>query len=405
MEPGNHIVSVIFQGDTYYEVQSNISQFTVYKLETPITVNATNTTLGGNVIINVTLNENATNYVKIPIAGQNFTAEVIGGFAQFNISGLAVGTYENIPIIYPGDYHFNSTTAYVTFRVDPLSVYDIDVKADAAEYGKNATVRVLIPSATGNVTIYVDGVNRGTVNLTNGAAELNNISGLSGGVHIVNVTYQGDSNHNPYYKNGTELMVNSTDNWNMRITGDYKPYGENSTFTITVDKDLLGKNLTITIDDVPYVVNFTGHTATLTLNNLSAGRHEGVVSYAGDANYAAKSSKFFPTIPKATPTIVLTQDGKDVIATVSGNSTGNVTFAIGGNEYTVNLTASRTATLEGKLDYGTNVVTAIYNGDSNYNPVEKRETFDVPTLPSLVNVYMAILLKYLFRLELAKPDL
>ena len=46
---------------------------------------------------------------------------------------------------------------------------------------------------------------------------------------------------------------------------------------------------------------------------------------------------FHPSIPQATPTITLTQNGTDVIATVSGNTTGNVTFYTRGNEYTIKL--------------------------------------------------------------------
>ena len=52
----------------------------------------------------------------------------------------------------------------------------------------------------------------------NGIAELNNISGLAGGEHFVNVTYNGGT----YYaaKNSTEVGFNvtQTDNWKMNIT-------------------------------------------------------------------------------------------------------------------------------------------------------------------------------------------
>ncbi|MBQ9026846.1 MAG: Ig-like domain repeat protein, partial [Methanobrevibacter sp.] len=386
LEPGNHIVSVIFQGGTYYEVETNFSTFTVFKLDTAIDVNVTNITFGENEIIDVSVNKTADGFIAVRIGNQIYSAYIVNGTSQFNISGLATGNYTARVTFYPTDNHFNGNAVNVTFRVDPTSNFDIDVKVDSIQFGQNATVRVLVATdAVGNVTISIDGIIIETVNLTNGVAVLENVSGLAGGQHAVNVTYNGDSRYSAKDKNGTTFMVNPTNDWEMRITGDYQPYGENTKITITPNRVLLGENVTIIIDDVPYVVNFINGVATLTLNNLSAGGHVASVTYDGDVNYASKSSNFFPQIPKATPTITLTQNGKDVIATVSGNTTGNVTFYIGDKVYTENLDG-RTATLVGKLDYGTNVVSAIYNGDDNYTTAQARDNFFVERLDSLVNV-------------------
>ena len=87
--------------------------------------------------------------------------------------------------------------------------------------------------------------------------------------------------------------------------------------------------------------------------------------YAGNQNYSAKTKKFFPVIPKATPTITLTQEGNDVIATVSGNATGKVTFIINGL-IKENITVNGNATLKDILEIGNNYVVANYNGDDNY---------------------------------------
>ena len=61
--------------------------------------------------------------------------------------------------------------------------------------------------AVGNVTIYVDGIFKGNATLKNGVAVLDNIAGLAGGQHVVNVTYNGDSRYAPNDKNNT-LNIN-----------------------------------------------------------------------------------------------------------------------------------------------------------------------------------------------------
>ena len=106
---------------------------------------------------------------------------------------MAPGNYSNIRLTYyPDTPFFNGNVTNITFRVDPTDKYTIDVKVEDIEYRQNATVRVLVATdAVGNVTIYVDGKNMGTVNLTKGVAVLGNITGLAGGRHVVNVTYNG----------------------------------------------------------------------------------------------------------------------------------------------------------------------------------------------------------------------
>ncbi|MBE6506261.1 MAG: hypothetical protein E7Z73_11135, partial [Methanobrevibacter millerae] len=390
-DPGTHYISVVYVEDEYYSFATNQTNFTVSKINTTIDVISRNITYGENEIINVTMHENTTGYLGIIIPGYpNYVGVINNGIVNFNISGLATGTY-TATAFYPGDVHFNGNSTTFTFKVNATTNYPFDVKVDAVEYEKDSIVRILVPTdAKGNVTIYVDGKKQGTVDVINGTAELD-VGKWAGGDHEVNVTYNGDPTYAVNYKNGTILRVNPTNNWTMSISGDYNPYGENSIFKITVNKDLLLDYVTITIDDIPYIVNIDNHVATLTLNNLSAGKHNASVSYLGDANYAFKSSKFFPSIPKATPTITLTREGMDVIATVTGSSTasknptGTVTFYIGADKYTETLNDG-TVTLGGKLDYGVNVVSATYNGDDNYTTAEARATFTVPRLASLVNV-------------------
>ena len=380
LDPGLYWMSVTYIEDGYYKYAMNQTSFEVYWLNTTITVNTTNITYGENEIINVTVNENATGFIAVRIGSQIYVAYINEGVANFNISGLNVGTYTAHVTFFSTDNQFNGNSTDATFKVGPTGNFTIDVKVDNITYGQNATVRVLVATdAVGNVTIYVDGVDKGTVNLTNGVATLD-VADLVGGDHVVNVTYNGGPRYTPKDKNNTVFNVGPNTSWKVTITDfEYNPYGEYSKINITdIPQDIKGENLTIKIDGVSYVVpiNRTTNSATLRLNNLSAGLHSATVNYDGDENYGKISQEFRPSIPQATPTITLTQNGTDLIATVSGNTTGNVTFYTRGKEYTINL-VNGNATLKNNLTFGLNDVVAIYNGDKNYTSARIMETFEI----------------------------
>ena len=380
LEPGmDQVVSVIFTNGTYWETQSNSSTFNVYKLNTTINATTTDSIYGKDQIINVSVNKTATGYIVITIGKTGYLLHINeNGTVQFNISGLAPGRYENVPISYSGDNHFFENTTNITFTVDPTEDFNITVKVDNITYGKNATVSVLVATgAVGNVTFWVDGVNRGTVNLTRGVATLD-ISGLAGGEHVVNVTYNGDSRYVPKDKNGTMFKVDATDDWKMTLRSTQNPYGEYTTIYVSaLPYYVSGSTVRIVINDTfSYVVDFIDYNATLSLNNLSAGIYSAYVEYMGDANYSYKKQFFSLNIVKATPSVTLIQNGTDVIAAVSGNVTGNVTFSIHGTQYTVDL-VNGSATLVNNLTPGSSIVVAQYNGDNNYTISTGWGTFDV----------------------------
>ena len=387
LTPGSSIVVAEYNGDNNHTKVSVWDTFTIDKYGTFVNATPTNITWGHDEIINVTVNKNATGYIAIIIANHRYTIPIeANGTVLFNISGLAPGKYVNIPVTYSGDDNFLTNTTYINFTVNPTGDYPMSVIVDDIFYGDNATIRVLVATdAVGNVTINVDGKIIEIVNLTDGVATLV-VPGLAGGSHVVNVTYNGGPRYTPKDLNNKIFTVKPNVDWMMNITVDEEPYGENTVITIsTLPYHVDGKNVTVVIDGISYVVNLTNYVGTLTLNNLSAGVHDATVSYVGIANYSSKTQSVHINIAKATPVVTLTQNGTDVVATVSGNVTGNITFHIHDKTYTVVL-VNGSATLVGKLDYGTNVVSAKYNGDQNYTTADARATFEVPRLQSLVNV-------------------
>ena len=385
---GENVVSVRFYNGTYYDHQFNSSTFNVFKLNTTIDVIPTNISFGENEIINVTVNKNATGYISLYINNQIYTAIINNGTAQFNITGLNMGKYENITVKYnPNNTLFNQNSTNITFTVNATEDYDIIVDVEDIKFGENVTIKVILPTGTiGNVTIYIDGLNKGTIDLINNIAKLENISGLIAGLHEVNVTFNGGSIYAPKDKNGTHFSVTPTDNWKINITVSANNYGKNTTFYVLLPNDTLLENIILIIENVQYIVNLTGGKGNLTLNNISAGMHDVVANYTGDIKYSGKinSTQFY--INKSTPQISLIRlENGDIVASVSDNATGNVTFYVNMVPLTINLTNGNATLLKGNLSIGNNDVIAIYNSDGNHTTAIAIRNFEVAKYNAVID--------------------
>ncbi|WP_296878470.1 Ig-like domain repeat protein [uncultured Methanobrevibacter sp.] len=377
---GEYTMSVMFNNGTYYDYQINFTTFNVKKFNTNITANVTTPIYyGDRLLINVTVNENATGFIAININGVIGVAYIHNGVAKFNISGLVPNTYTNINVTYyPNSTFFASNVTKISFTVRPAIDYIMDVKVDNITYKENAAVRVSLPAGvTGEVSIYINDEFKGNAVINqNGIAVWDNIAGLAGGEYIAKVIYNGDSKY-ARHENETKFKVNPAD-WKVTITEvEYKPYGEYSTMNITnIPSDLLGDKLTIKIDGISYVVDIINGKATLKLNNLSAGQHSAIVEYPGDLNYGKLSQRFAPNIPKADPTLVITRDDYDVIVKLPVNATGSVVIYVNGQKYEESI-ADGVARFVNVLDIGTNGVMAGYDGDKNYTRQFNGTVFEI----------------------------
>ena len=371
---GHKVIWVFYDGDRNLTANRSMAEFDVGQRAPMVNVTAQNITVGEDGNITVKVPANATGYVIIEIiGGDTYFKNVTNGQAVVYPQNLKVGNY-TVRATYYGISTDNYTvnTAEANFTVKPIEDYNITVIANNITYGENATVIVTLPSdATGNVTIYIGGVNRGTVNITNGIATLTDIAGLKAGQHEVNVTYNGNERYASKDKNGTIFHVLPTDDWTLDIDVEAHKYGEDTIITVTLPENAK-ENVTLEIDGVNYTVKLTDGVGELRLNNLSAGLHEVNAYYPGDENYTNKSSSDKFIIDQATPTIIINAtpakvgDNATINITVSGNATGNVTIYVDGQMFErtiVNHTVSLNVT---GLASGNHNVVVFYKGDQNY---------------------------------------
>ena len=269
-------------------------------------------------------------------------------------------------------------------------------------YGNEEQITAIVDgkNITGNVTIFIDGVEIDTINLTQtdtGGRAVINVPGLSGGDHTVKVVYNGDDNHNSSEGQDTfnvrkaeptmEINVNNIDYGDTEkinitvsgVNGGATPTGE---VTVTVT-DENGNNQTFTKP-----INPDG-TVTVEVPGLAVGTYNVTVNYPGDENYTSinGTSKF--SVGKITPDVdVDTSDitygqNETIEVTLPSDAKGNVTITVkdkDGNvikEENVTLTDGKASLEVGDLAAGDYNVTVSYPGDNNYNPSSGKANFTV----------------------------
>jgi len=301
----------------------------------------------------------------------------------------------------PYDLDLYSLTSGITMP------YGAQVLIDAQPVSGNATIATQTTPATGTVT-FTDKL--GTVTTTS-AQPLNSagVAEWSTGVfapgsHTISAAYSGDASYNTssaasaasftVIQGSTSLTVKplvtsvaagASVAVDVQLTTGYLPlHGTLPTGSVTVT--LGGKTATGTWA----AFGATGNAnleAVVTFTNVAAGILPVTASYAGDTNWlgsAANGGTVIALASKLTPTVTLTSSLTSptpaqtftltaIVAGPSGKTTptGTVTFVSDdqGFSSTVALTKG-TATLSvpgHSVANGTNIFTALYQGDANYN--------------------------------------
>ena len=313
---------------------------------------------------------------------------------------------------YLGDDNYNASAEDKdTYTVDKMNT----TVAATPSVAKDNSVTIMVEvneNATGNVTVDVAGVGTFNATVKDGVAvlELPTLSNgtyypeilpngtaivnvpLPAGEYEVNVTYGNSTKYDPTENNGTKFTVDPQDKYPLGIDVVPAPYGENTTITITAPKDM--DQVNVTIDGVTYLVDLTDGVGSKTLNNLTAGKHEVIASFAGDENYTASDNTTTFDIPKAASHIDVIIDNKVFDAgdsvfvgvEINDDATGYVNINIDGVDHRVEIK-------DGKANYtlenaqpGKHNVTVTYDGDDNYNGTSAKEGFTVDTFPTSVVV-------------------
>ena len=315
-------VDATYLGDSKFNANRTSKAFTVkdhVKQNTTIVPDVV--VDSSNVTITVAVNRNATGFIKFDINGNELFAEVNGGKAVLNTI-LPVGNY-TVSVAYLGDDEFNENATMVSFSVAGHESADVNVTIPSdIPVGDNVTVKVDIPDATGNVTVYVGGEEY-VAQLVNGSANVG-IPGLSSGNHTVVVEYTGDDKYAPFTKPFT-LNIPKTDipEDELKVNETLPISGKTPAITIKLPEDATGYVL-VSINGYEYHIDVNNGTANITLPALSYGKHDAKVTYPGDGRYNSVIKNITINVPEPNVT------ANDVVIRYSDNGPYRIHVAVDG---------------------------------------------------------------------------
>ena len=257
----------------------------------------------------------------------------------------------------------NSITALI---YAPLCDPDLKVSVDDIVEGQKATITITWNNqTTGSVSYNVNGED---VTVDAGDAKITKvISGLSAGYYDVSVSYLGDMR----FKESTvtkTFAVRSTDDVANNIQFD-----GNQTFTFSLNN--AQGNLTVNVAGKTYNKALINGQTSITIDKLSPGDWDAVVTYSGDRQYNKANRTFSIEIPKYGVELNESITTENVVSRISvslpSDATGNLTLSVGTKKYTQTITAGNAVIIVDDLPEGNYSATLAYSGDNNYESVSK----------------------------------
>ncbi|MBR4448363.1 Ig-like domain repeat protein [Methanobrevibacter sp.] len=292
---GVYNISAIYTGDDFYgEAESNSSTVTVNALDCGLSANATNIVVGEDAAINIEINKEITEGVKVVLGENEYPAVLTDGKAIVYIPNLANGTY-TATVIFAGNEKFAAKEVEVTFTVGKKEIPgDINITMDIPEGTTSPEFTVNLPAdATGNFTVTVDGKDY-TAPVVNGSATVK-VPDLTVGNHTISSSYSGDDNYGGFTSDNQTIDIpKATIPGGDSVLDPTTPEGSDSpSYTISLPADATG-NLTVTVDGVNYTAPLVNGTATVTVPKLAPGDHNITVTYTGDGKYSSisKNTKY-----------------------------------------------------------------------------------------------------------------
>jgi hypothetical protein len=262
--------------------------------------------------------------------------------------------------------------------------------ANPSAFGQSVTFTATVTKQFGN------GTPTGTITFTYGSTTLCNTVTLVGGVatcaysalpvgsDIVTATYSGDANFAP--SSSTVSQTVNQANTTLTLTSSVNPSGLDQPviFTATITPQYGGQATgTVTFKDGATTLGnvvVSGNAASLTTSGLAMGTHSITAVYSGDSNFTGSTSNTVSqAVTKATSTTSLLSSinpsvqGKSVtftatVSSLAGTPTGKVQFLNGTKVLaTLTLTSGSAKYTTSKLPPGSNIITAVYEGDSKNN--------------------------------------
>ena len=391
LKEGTYVVEVLLNDGKNHIFGSNSTELIVSKVSdyafAPIV--PSDAKVGDTVTINIELPADATGDVSV-IVGENTFNKTASANVEIDITGLVAGD-NNIKVVYSGDdkYTNKSSESIITAEKVEVELNNNTLNVEVPQNTVNPNFSIALPSdATGNLTVIVNNKTY-TQELVNGNATIN-VDDLTPGDYNATVIYSGDGKYDAITTTAS-LTVPKVE---VPIKNDTlvteTPKGTTTpSFTIALPSDATG-NLTVTINGKKYNKELVNGSATLTINDLTPGKYDAIITYSGDSKYDPITSNATVSIPKP----VLTSKNFAMLYTSGTKYAVRVTVdgkAISGKKVTFIINGKKTTATTNKNGYAAVKITLppktkAYTVSATYLGVKKTNKVTVKSIVVAKNI-------------------
>ena len=361
LSAGSHEITATFEGTATYEPSTSILLgHTVVKANTTTSLTSTSNPSPFGTVVTFTATvtpDPGAGTVQFVVDGVDFgiPVPVTGGVAVSEpAAGLAVGE-RTVEAIFSGTANYNGSSTTLAQTVDKaLTSTSLEVSNNPSVYGDEVTfIAVVTPDpADGTVQFSADGTSIpgcAAASINAGVATCATAS-LGAGQHAVTADFSGSAQYTASAAPPLDQVVNTAGTTTV-LNADTNPsaYGDAVEFTATVTGVTGGEVPTglvqFSVDGVPVgdPVAVAAGSASLIVDDLTAGQHNVEADYMGSTNYDTSTDQHVQTVEKAPSSVVLKvtptkpKSGEPftLTATVTGTTngttpTGQIQFLLDG---------------------------------------------------------------------------
>ena len=372
LAPGEYPVTVTYSGDDKYAPAVANTTVTVPEV---VPEDAGLEVTVDDTVVTISLNENATGYVVVSVAGEDLFYELDGEDIIVDLSDFEAGDYP-VDVIYSGDDVFAADNATATVTIPEVVPEDANVTIGV----NDSDVSVELPEdATGYVVVSVDG--KDYFFEAGDDIELD-LSDLAPGEYPVTVTYSGDDKYAPAVSNTTVTVPEI-----VPEDPQLKATAENTTITVTLNENATG-NILVDVDGTGYYAEIEDGEAVIEVIGLEPGDYEAVVTYLGDDVFAPANATVSITVPKDEPVDpeADVEIGNDTISVeLPEDATGYLLVDVDGKGYYAPVKDGKASVDLPELAPGNHTVTVTYTGDDKYASTSTTQNISVEPEETIIS--------------------
>ena len=306
---GGHLFTVQVNDPNYEEAGAQVT-FTIEKAETTVTIEVDGG-LGvmGGATVNVTVSKKADGNISIDNNGVVSVVEITNGTYSFEIYDLQAGEYY-INVTFLGNDKYLKSNATKVLNIPKSAatpkITDVTAEITLGEYG-SILVEMDQDFATGNITVFVDGVENQTVVLEEDyPAAIVLIPGLTIGDHTIGVRYNGDDNYDVSGIVNTTINVVQAESKVTIDPIDNVIYGEDVYITYTVENQT---DVVITVHDNTGEISPEMETVDgiIVIKGLKPGDYQIMIENAESDEYKYSYEMGYFTVGKAASSVTIVE--------------------------------------------------------------------------------------------------